>query len=170
MLCLLLPPAGVQQSALVVSDGRPALSGGGVTLTYGTLPRAPRRAPPPSSTSSLPRLRLGSSRTPASPQSLYGTLSHCQQLPPSIQHTPHQGATQPRRLDVPPESDWRSETDYRTAPPSSFRTARHPQAPPTAQPHRHAPFCSLCQQFPAELLRPYCPSCSAYVARFHRVS
>ncbi|TNN63746.1 hypothetical protein EYF80_026063 [Liparis tanakae] len=74
----------VQQPFLVVSDRHPSLSGQslhGVALSYGTLPRAPRRAPPPpssSSTASLPRPRAGSAPAPPlpAPQSLYATLCH----------------------------------------------------------------------------------------------
>lgn len=68
------PGPAVQQQFLVVSDRRPALSGQSlhsVAMSYGTLPRAPRRAPPPSSTSSLPRSRAGSCPAPPpGPQSL----------------------------------------------------------------------------------------------------
>ncbi|XP_070696872.1 inactive ubiquitin carboxyl-terminal hydrolase 54a [Pempheris klunzingeri] len=202
------PGPSVQQQFLVVSDRHQALSGQslhGVALSYGTLPRAPRRAPPPSSTSSLPRPRAGSS--PASqpgPQSLYATLSHPrrsanttnghyrQPLLPnkvsgSTHYTPHhlratgEGPPQPLRLDVPPESDWRHEAEYRTVQPSSSwdpRTARHHQPllhtgsyqPPPARLRRDPQLCSLCQQLPAEPSRPYCPSCGAYVARFRPVS
>lgn len=181
------PGPGVQQQFLVVSDGHQALSGQSlhsVALSYGTLPRAPRRAPPPSSTSSLARPRAGSSPAPPhNPQSLYATLSrphrsatngHYRQpsLPSKVNgsshYAPHQGPPQPLRLDVPPESDWRRDTDYRTAPPSSSwdpRTTHH-QQPPPARLRRDPQLCSLCQQVPAEPSRPYCPSCGAYVARF----
>ncbi|XP_071329568.1 inactive ubiquitin carboxyl-terminal hydrolase 54a isoform X2 [Trachinotus anak] len=191
---------GVQQQFLVVSDRRQTPPGQGlhsVALSYSTLPRAPRRAPPPSS--SLPRPRAGSS--PAPPpglQSLYATLSHprrsansttatnghYQQLslprkvngsshyaPPPIQ-TAGDAPTQPLRLDVPPEGDWRCDTDYRTVQAGStwdLRTAHYHQPGPP-RPRRDPHLCSLCQQLPAELPRPYCSSCGAYVTRFRPAS
>ncbi|XP_068423597.1 inactive ubiquitin carboxyl-terminal hydrolase 54a isoform X2 [Clinocottus analis] len=74
----------VQRQFLAVSDRHPALSGQSlhsVALSYGTLPRAPRRAPPPSSsssTASLPRPRAGSGPAPPlpGPQTHYATLCH----------------------------------------------------------------------------------------------
>ncbi|XP_070772240.1 inactive ubiquitin carboxyl-terminal hydrolase 54a [Enoplosus armatus] len=200
---------GLQQQLLVVSDRHQALSGQSlhsVALSYGTLPRGPRRAPPPfSSTSSLPRPRAGSSPVPPpGPQSVYATLSrprrsanttngHYRQpsLPSKVNgsthYAPHhlrgpgEGPPQPLRLDVPPESDWRRDADYRTVQPSSSwdsRTSRHHQPllrtdsrqPPPAPPRRDPQLCSLCQQLPAEPSRPYCPSCGAYVARFRPAS
>ncbi|XP_073337660.1 ubiquitin carboxyl-terminal hydrolase 54-like isoform X2 [Pagrus major] len=202
---------GVQQQSLAVSDRCPAVSGKSVhsvALSYGTLPRAPRRAPPPSSsTSSLPRPRVDSG--PAPPlglQSLYATLSrprrpanttngHYRQpsLPGTVRGSGHCAPhllrvsgeapppPQPLRLDVPPESDWRREADYRTVQLSSSwdpRTARHhpplrrtaSHQPPPARLRRDPQLCSLCQQLPAEPSRPYCPSCGAYVARFRSAS
>uniref|UniRef100_UPI0037E738AD ubiquitin carboxyl-terminal hydrolase 54-like n=1 Tax=Semicossyphus pulcher TaxID=241346 RepID=UPI0037E738AD len=201
------PGAGVQQQFLAVSDRHPALSGQSlhsVALSYGTLPRAPRRAPLPSSTSSLPRPRAGSGPAPPSgQQSLYATLSHPRRsanpnghyrqpsLPTKINgsscyappplRVPGEGPPQPLRLDVPPESDWRRDADYRTVQPSSSwdpRSTRLHQPlqrsnshqPPPARPRRDPHLCSLCQQLPAEPSRPYCPSCGAYVARFRSAS
>nr|XP_033468945.1 inactive ubiquitin carboxyl-terminal hydrolase 54a isoform X1 [Epinephelus lanceolatus]XP_033468946.1 inactive ubiquitin carboxyl-terminal hydrolase 54a isoform X1 [Epinephelus lanceolatus]XP_033468948.1 inactive ubiquitin carboxyl-terminal hydrolase 54a isoform X1 [Epinephelus lanceolatus] len=197
---------GIQQQFLVVPDRHQALSGQSlhsVALNYGTLPRAPRRAPPPSSTSSLPRPRASSGPAPPlpGPQSLYATLSHPRRsantatnghyrqpsLPikvnGSTHYTPHhlrvpgEAPAQPLRLDVPPETDWRRDADYRTVSSSwDPRTARHhlplqrtdSHQPP--RPRRDPHLCSLCQQLPAEPSRPYCPSCGAYVARFRPVS
>ncbi|XP_023264340.1 inactive ubiquitin carboxyl-terminal hydrolase 54-like isoform X1 [Seriola lalandi dorsalis] len=198
---------GVQQQFLVVSDRHQTLSGQGlhsVALSYGTLPRAPRRAPPSSSSSSLPRPRAGSSPAPRpSPQSLYATLSHpCRSpnrnghyrqpsLPSKVNgsslYAPHplrlpgDAPAQPLRLDVPPESDWRHDADYRTVQSSStwdLRTTRphqtlqrsHPHQPAAPRPRRDPQLCSLCQQLPAEPPRPYCSTCGAYVARFRPVS
>lgn len=180
--------SGVQQQFLVVSDRRPAVSGQSlhsVALSYGTLPRAPRRAPPPSNTASLPRPRVSSGPAPLpAPQNLYATLSHPRRSAntasnghyrqPSLPgNAPqHLGPPQPLRLDMPPESDWRRDTDYRTVRPSSSwdpRTARLRQPPP-ARPRRDPQLCSLCQQLPAEPSRPYCLSCGAYVARFRPAS
>uniref|UniRef100_A0A3B4TF85 Uncharacterized protein n=1 Tax=Seriola dumerili TaxID=41447 RepID=A0A3B4TF85_SERDU len=201
---------GVQQQFLVVSDRHQTLSGQGlhsVALSYGTLPRTPRRAPPPSSSSSsssLPRPRAGSSLAPRpSPQSLYATLSHpCRSsnrnghyrqpsLPSKVNgsslYAPHplrlpgDAPAQPLRLDVPPESDWRCDADYRSVQSSStwdLRTTRphqtlqrsHPHQPAAPWPRRDPQLCSLCQQLPAEPPRPYCSTCGAYVARFRPVS
>ncbi|XP_045921165.1 inactive ubiquitin carboxyl-terminal hydrolase 54-like [Micropterus dolomieu] len=180
--------SGVQQQFLVVSDRRPAVSGQSlhsVALSYGTLPRAPRRAPPPSNTASLPRPRVSSGPAPLpAPQNLYATLSHPRRSAntasnghyrqPSLPgNAPqHLGPPQPLRLDMPPESDWRRDTDYGTVRPSSSwdpRTARLRQPPP-ARPRRDPQLCSLCQQLPAEPSRPYCLSCGAYVARFRPAS
>ncbi|XP_036978828.1 inactive ubiquitin carboxyl-terminal hydrolase 54a isoform X2 [Acanthopagrus latus] len=159
------------------------------------------------STSSLPRSRADSTPAPPlGPQSLYATLSHPRRpanttnghyrqpsLPGTIRGsghcTPHllrvsgeaPPPPQPLRLDVPPESDWRHEADYRTVQLSSSweprATRHHPslqrtssyQSPP-ARPRRDPQLCSLCQQLPAEPARPYCPSCGAYVARFRSAS
>ncbi|KAM6996882.1 LOW QUALITY PROTEIN: inactive ubiquitin carboxyl-terminal hydrolase 54a [Tautogolabrus adspersus] len=201
------PGSGVQQQFLAVSDRHQALSGQSlhsVALSYGTLPRAPRRAPPPSSISTLPRPRASSGPSPhPGPQSLYATLSHPRRsantnghyrqpsLPNPVNgsscYAPHphrvhgEGPLQPLRLDMPPETDWRREADYRTVQLSSSwdpRTARHhpplhrtsSHQPPTTRPRRDPHFCSLCQQLPAEPSRPYCKSCGAYVARFRPAS
>ncbi|KAM7385161.1 hypothetical protein PAMP_001257 [Pampus punctatissimus] len=195
---------GVQQQFLVVSDRHQGVSGGeglhSVAMSYGTLPR---RAPHPS-TSSLPRPRAGSSPAPPpGPQSLYGTLTHPRRnattanshyrqpsLPIKINGTAHpplsrhpgpqlrapgESPAQPLRLDMPPESDWRRDTDYRTVSSSwDPRSTRHHQSlqridyhqAPPAWPRRAPQLCSLCQQLPAQPTRPYCLSCGTYVARF----
>ncbi|XP_074531505.1 inactive ubiquitin carboxyl-terminal hydrolase 54a isoform X2 [Halichoeres trimaculatus] len=198
------PGSGVQQQFLAVSDRHQALPGQSlhsVALSYGTLPRAPRRAPPPSSTSSLPKTRVGSGPD-TGPQSLYATLSHPRRsantnghyrqpsLPSRVNGSSYapqpirvmgEAPQQPLRLDVPPDTDWRREAEYRTAQLSSSwdpRTARHHQPlqrtsshqPPTNRPRRDSHLCSLCQQVPAEPSRPYCASCGAYVARFRPAS
>ncbi|XP_034537917.1 inactive ubiquitin carboxyl-terminal hydrolase 54a isoform X2 [Notolabrus celidotus] len=201
------PGAGVQLQFLAVSDRHQALPGQSlhsVALSYGTLPRAPRRVPPHSSTSSLPRPRVSSGpNLPTGPQGLYATLSHPRRSANTNSHfrqpsqpgrvngsssyTPHpirvtgEPPIQPLRLDVPPDTDWRREAEYRTAPLSSSwdpRTACHHQPlqrtishqPPTNRPRRDPHLCSLCQQLPAEPSRPYCSSCGAYVARFRPAS
>ncbi|XP_053292874.1 inactive ubiquitin carboxyl-terminal hydrolase 54 [Pleuronectes platessa] len=207
----------VQQQFLVVSDRHQAPSEQSlhsIALNYGTLPRAPRRAPPPFS--SLPRPGAGcTAAPPPAPQSLYATLSrprrsantttgtngHYRQpslpikvngsahypphhIPQPHHHPQHhlrvpgEAPSQPLRLDVPPESDWRRDAHYRTVQPSSSwdpLAARHHhlslqrsqshQLPPH-RPRRDPLLCSLCQQLPAEPPRPYCASCGAYVARF----
>ncbi|KAI4812487.1 hypothetical protein KUCAC02_023873 [Chaenocephalus aceratus] len=165
-------PPPLQQQFLAVSDGRSSLSGH--ALSYGTLPRAPRLPPSLSScnTSSLSRPRP----TPAPPHSLYATLSrpHRSAPPPTNGHLTSNSSSapsQPMRLDVPPDTDWRLQPNLRTVSSSSWdpRAARH-HLPPPPQPRRAPPpLCSLCQQFPAEPPRPYCLSCGAYVARFRPV-
>ncbi|KAK7902017.1 hypothetical protein WMY93_018786 [Mugilogobius chulae] len=174
-----------QKPFLVMSDRYQTVPGEGlhsVALNYGTLPRAPRR-PPPSPTLSLSRTRTGSSTTspPAvSPQGLYATLSHPQrshnsyyrqtsfhgpvngaahlQQPQSFQSS-GAGPVQPRRLDVPPDNDWRH--DVRRDVRHDFRQAsRHHQL------HRSCQLCSLCRHMPAEPMRPFCSSCGAYMTRF----
>ncbi|KAM3606676.1 uncharacterized protein V6R79_021072 [Siganus canaliculatus] len=160
-----------------VSERRPSLSGQSVhavSLTYGTLPR---RAPPPSRSSSLPSSRVESG---SALQSVYATLSRPRRsangsgVSGSAHFTPQLlrassvgGATQPRRLDVPPESDWRRDgASWEPRPPG-----RHPplQRTRSCLPPAGAPrLCALCQRLPAEPPRPYCPPCGAYVARYHR--
>ncbi|CAK6981115.1 inactive ubiquitin carboxyl-terminal hydrolase 54a isoform X5 [Scomber scombrus] len=207
-----------QQQVLDVSDRYSGAAGSkgvhNVAMSYGTLPRAPRRAPHPSSfssstssfssTSSLPRPRASSTPAPPpGPQSIYATLTHPRRSaannhyrqpslpikvnggappPPSRPpapplRLPGETPAQPLRLDVPPESDWRRDADYRTQSstwdPRSSRIHQFLQRSkptPPARLHRTPPLCSLCQQLPAQPPRPYCPSCSAYVARFHPAS
>lgn len=170
-----------QQQFLVVPDRRPTQSLHSVALSYGTLPRAPRRAPPPSSCTSphpsysnpspLPRpARTSSSLAPpAGSESLYATLSrsaahHRQLSQPSLPGPAHRyigPAHQPLRLDMPPETDWRCGSDFRTAwEPLTLRP----------RPSRDPPLCSLCRQLPAQRLRPFCPTCGAHLARTHPAS
>ncbi|KAK2824707.1 hypothetical protein Q5P01_021882 [Channa striata] len=198
----------LQHQFLVVPDRHQALSGQGLhsfALSYGTLPRAPRRAPPPSSsTSSFPMPRAASSPAPPPvPQTLYATLSHPKRaahvisrtnghyrqhsLPAKVNGSTHvtahhlrvpgEAPTQPLRLDMPPESDWRRDAAHRVQPNSSWdpstirRHQRTESQPPLPhRPRRDPRLCSLCQQLPAEPSRPYCPSCGAYMARFHPAS
>ncbi|XP_014009503.2 inactive ubiquitin carboxyl-terminal hydrolase 54 isoform X4 [Salmo salar] len=186
-----------------------------VALSYGTLPRAPRRAPP-SGSSSLPHPREGPSPGPgpgyySHPDTGYATLSHPRRsapprgtingyrqppqpgrsnailptrLPPQHHPAYHQlsneTSTQPLRLDVPPDVDWRT-PDYRMVPPSMPMRDPHPLHQPTQKPDQprmrasscgpgSAPLCSLCQQLPTEPSRHYCQSCRAYMARFRPAS
>ncbi|CAI5655033.1 unnamed protein product [Oreochromis niloticus] len=172
--------ASVQQHILVVPDRRQTLSAHGVPMSYGTLPRAPRRAPPPS-TSSLPRPRAGTGPAPPlGQQSLYATMLRPRRSAasanshyghPSLGYAPHHlrasdGPTHPLRLDIPPDGDWRRDANSRTVQPGPSwdpRLARHPQPP---RPRWPPQLCSLCQQLPAEPTRSCCASCGAYVARF----
>uniref|UniRef100_A0A3P8NIL8 USP domain-containing protein n=1 Tax=Astatotilapia calliptera TaxID=8154 RepID=A0A3P8NIL8_ASTCA len=156
------PPTGasIQQHVLVVPDRRQTLSAHGVPLSYGTLPRAPRRQ-------SLYATMLRPRRSAASANGHYGH--------PSLGYAPHHlrasdGPAHPLRLDIPPDGDWRRDTNSRTVQPSSSwdaRLARHPQPP---RPRRPPQLCSLCQQLPAEPARSCCSSCGAYVARFRPTS
>ncbi|XP_055018833.1 inactive ubiquitin carboxyl-terminal hydrolase 54-like [Boleophthalmus pectinirostris] len=185
--------ASLQQKLfLAVSDRYQTVPGESlhsVALNYGTLPRAPRR-PPPSPTLSLCRPRTGSSpgSSPGpvsmAPQGMYATLghaprshtSHCRQA--SFNGTvngtaqlqqPHysqrEGAPQPRRLDVPPDNDWRRDVrhDARHAPPPRLHQPLHRTDLPV---HRSSQLCSLCRHMCAEPMRPYCSSCGAYMRRF----
>lgn len=168
------PGPSFQQQFLAVSDRRPTQSLHSVALSYGTLPRAPRRAPPPSfpSDSSLQRLlRAGSAPAPPlGSESLYATLSRAPRSAPRHRLTSepahrgsdptHRGPAQPLRLDMPPETDWRCGVD--------FRTAWDPWDSRTLRPRPRDPqLCSLCHQLPAERLRPFCPPCGAHLARTH---
>ncbi|CAB1343518.1 unnamed protein product [Coregonus sp. 'balchen'] len=186
-----------------------------VALSYGTLPRAPRRVPP-SGSSSLPQPREGRSPGPgpgyySRPDTGYATLSHPRRsAPPSgtingyrqppqpsringtlpirlpPQHHPahhrlsSETSTQPLRLDVPPDVDWRT-PNYRMVPPSMPMRDAHPLHQPTQKPDQprmratsrgpgSAPLCSLCQQLPTEPSCHYCQSCGAYMARFRHAS
>ncbi|XP_034040541.1 inactive ubiquitin carboxyl-terminal hydrolase 54a [Thalassophryne amazonica] len=131
-----------QYQFLVVSDGRQTVSGQGhpsIAMTYGTLPRAPRRALPPSTKSIATAAKARPDHpAPLRPQGHYATLSHPQRCGNScsqqrtlssvvkgpaqllsLQDTlqwprvPGEGARQPLRLDVPPDTDWRQDTGYR---------------------------------------------------------
>ncbi|MEQ2165644.1 hypothetical protein GOODEAATRI_019252, partial [Goodea atripinnis] len=181
----------LQQQFLVVSDRSQTPSGlHSIALNYGTLPHPPRRAPPSSSTSSLPRPRTGPAAS-VGPQSLYATL-----VPPrriantSISHHRQASLTgtgtgsapqrprvsgdvppQPLRLDVPPETDWRRDVGYRTGQSISARDPRSIRSQQPLQwtdrgPFRGPQLCSLCHQLPADPGHPYCPTCAAYVARY----
>lgn len=188
-------PSFQQQQFLVVPDRYQTVPGEGphcVALNYGTLPRAPRRAPP-SQAFSLPRPRTSSSAAPSlAPQGLYATLSHPRRSSSTttsnshyrqqsvgakvngtihLQH-PHytpqhsrgsEGPPQPLRLDIPPESDWRHQVNFRNVQPPRHHQPLHRTEP---RPHRAPQLCLLCRQLPAEPARSYCPSCGAYMARF----
>nr|XP_043873951.1 inactive ubiquitin carboxyl-terminal hydrolase 54-like isoform X2 [Solea senegalensis] len=148
-----------------------------VLLSHAKLPQDNRHAPPSCSfSSSLPRPRAcSSSALPPGPQSLYATLTrprrstttttgHHSEVSRSA-HCPRQGPTQPMRLDVPPEGDWRHDAEYTTAKPRpscDLRDSLRRLPPPR--------LCSLCRQLPAELPRPLCSTCSADVTQLHPLS
>lgn len=155
-----------------------------VAVNYGTLPRAPRRTLPPSGTSSLPRPRTGPATLPGL-QNVYAThgppyhsisTSSTNGHHPEV-HLPSRvngGAAehsrvswdtvQPRRLDVPPETDWRHDVAFRVGQ-SRCAPRQQPLQQTNRGPYRAAQLCSLCLQLPVEPSCPYCPSCRAHVAR-----
>lgn len=137
----------------------------GVPLTYGTLPRAPRRS---SSTSLLlSGQRGGAAATAAAPHSLYATLSRPGRLTgfaPQPRTSPGGGGgggrggglARPLRLDVPPDGDWRH---------GGAGAERNPAVLLRQTPR---PICSLCRQLPADSPHPFCSPCGAHVARRRR--
>ncbi|XP_063047439.1 inactive ubiquitin carboxyl-terminal hydrolase 54a isoform X1 [Engraulis encrasicolus] len=191
------------------------------TMSYGTLPRAPRRPPPQGSSqepppflsSSLPRaMNAPPAPAPLGPgpaarhwgpvDSGYATLAHTRRggsaaphdrpidapyrreaVPPpthpqGAQHhalrIPHTQAPAPmRRLDVPPEGDWRTQSQVhmgsmvggggggQTLPRSESR-----QRLPARSPAGPTPLCILCQRASADPLSAYCRSCGAHVTRY----
>lgn len=180
-----------------------------VAMNYGTLPRAPRRPPPAGSSLPMARegppvpARHWSHLEPS-----YATLTHPRRVapqdrpadthyrqpvqasrdpapsPPSPQHhtlrSPHtQGPVQPLRLDVPPESDWRT-ANYQTGTLGTRNVQQQQQQPPFARvdsrvrlarsPSVASPLCVLCQRAPAEPMDAYCRSCGAHMARFRTTS
>uniref|UniRef100_A0A8C8I7L1 USP domain-containing protein n=1 Tax=Oncorhynchus tshawytscha TaxID=74940 RepID=A0A8C8I7L1_ONCTS len=171
------PYLGRSDQFLAVFDGGEAFSRENyhsVALSYGTLPRAPRRAPPSGPgpgpgyyshpdtgyatlshprRSAPPRGTINGYRQPPQPSRINAILPT--RLPPQHHPAYHQlsneTSTQPLRLDVPPDVDWRT-PDYRMVPPSI------------------APLCSMCQQLPTEPSCHYCQSCGAYMARFRPAS
>ncbi|KAL0964365.1 hypothetical protein UPYG_G00322860 [Umbra pygmaea] len=181
-----------------------------VALSYGTLPRAPRRAPPNTS-STLPRPRetqslgpgyygrsdipyatlshprrsippcgtINGYNQPPPPSRTNGMLPKCTPIQPHPTHQrlPSDSSTQPLRLDVPPDVDWRT-PNYRMAPapvhlrdviPPPHQLSQrqdHPRLRASSRGPANTHLCSLCQQLPTEPSRHYCQSCGAYMARF----
>uniref|UniRef100_A0AAR2LDE0 USP domain-containing protein n=1 Tax=Pygocentrus nattereri TaxID=42514 RepID=A0AAR2LDE0_PYGNA len=159
-----------------------------VALSYGTLPRAPRRPAP--SGLSLPHVRVGPEAW-SYPDSGYATLTHPRRSDPASRATEtayqqpqrhgrpapaaprmipqhHEPAVKPMRLDVPPEGDWRT-ANFRTAP---------MDAPPFCRPDPrsrpiHGPptqLCSLCQQSPPEHGITHCQACRVYMNHYRPIS
>lgn len=176
MYSCLLVSAGDPQKVdrfLAVLDRGEALSNHSshsVAMSYGTLPRAPRRAAP--SVPSMPQARAGLAARPETwhyTDPRYATLAHSGRSTPANrpadisqrqpQHAslPRQAlsvqSAQPMRMDMPPQGDWRTAT-HRTGHPDGqvFRTRRD----------SHIQLCSLCQQAPAEPMGAYCQVCIAY--------
>lgn len=163
---------------LAVLDRGEALAHNSVAMSYGTLPRAPRRTAP--SVLSMPQARVGLAAHPeawnyADPR--YATLAHSGHSMPASrpvdisQHQPQRASlprqppfvptAQPTRMDMPPEGDWRT-APYRTGHPDGqvFRTRRG----------SHMQLCSLCQQSPAEPMGNYCQACIAYRNRYRQAN
>ncbi|XP_039624266.1 inactive ubiquitin carboxyl-terminal hydrolase 54a isoform X2 [Polypterus senegalus] len=107
-------------------------------------------------------------------------VSNCQAVPKqSIQSAP---SSQPIRLDVPPDEDWRRST--LSQPHSHLNSASYYRSPAATTPSplqqaesRLAPHgrnsgqrCGLCQQASAEPGQNYCHRCQFYLSRFRPVS
>ncbi|XP_072534431.1 inactive ubiquitin carboxyl-terminal hydrolase 54a isoform X2 [Salminus brasiliensis] len=163
-----------------------------VAMNYGTLPRAPRRPTP--SGPSLPKARVGPAAGPEAwnyPDSGYATLAHPRRSAPAsrVMETPyqqsqhpgrptptaprmipqhHEPVVKPLRLDVPPESDWRT-ADYRTAPIDGPAFSR-PDPRTRSLRGNPAQLCSLCQQSPAEHGLSQCQTCRSYINHYRPTS
>ncbi len=160
-----------------------------VAMSYGTLPRAPRR-----SVSSGPPVHQAKPGLPAGPgprnypDAAYATLAHPHRTTASnrtmdgFYRQPHQQSisttpiphhsshhhlrleppTQPRRLDIPPERDWRAVRDTRVFPRTEPRGGTS-RGPPVY-------ICGLCKQNPAEPTRSYCQTCRAHMNHYRMTS
>lgn len=149
-----------------------------VAMSYGTLPRAPRRTAP--SVPCVPQTRVALAARPEARHHTdprYATLAYLghsasARRPVDVpQHQPRHASlprqlpsvptAQPMRMDMPPEEDWRT-ASYRTAHPDGqvFRTRRG----------SHMQLCSLCQQAPAEPMGAYCQACIAYRKRYKQTN
>lgn len=149
-----------------------------VAMSYGTLPRAPRRSALPAP--SMTQARVGQAARPEAwnyKDPRYATLAHsghsapasrpvdipqCQPQRASLPRQPLSvPAAQPTRMDMPPEGDWRTAT-FRAGHPDGqvFRTRRG----------SHVQLCSLCQQSPAEPMGPYCQACITYRNRYRQTN
>lgn len=173
-------PQRVDRFLAVLDRGEPLAHSGShsVAMSYGTLPRAPRRSAP--SVPPMPQARVGLvPRTEAwnylDPR--YATLAHSghskaasrpvdfPQRQPQHASLPRQplsvSTAQPMRMDMPPEGDWRTAT-YRAGHPDgqALRTRRG----------SHIQLCSLCQQSPAEPMANYCQACITYRNRYRQAN
>ncbi|XP_066534974.1 inactive ubiquitin carboxyl-terminal hydrolase 54a [Hoplias malabaricus] len=147
-----------------------------VAMSYGTLPRAARR-PAPSGSGTV--IRTACPETWNYPDSGYATLAHPRRSVPSSRATEptyqqpqrlaaprivsqhHEPAAKPLRLDMPPESDWRT-AHYRTAPMDGPALSR-PDPRSRVLRGVSAHLCSLCQQSPAEHGFSHCHACRPYM-------
>ncbi|XP_058841130.1 inactive ubiquitin carboxyl-terminal hydrolase 54-like isoform X2 [Acipenser ruthenus] len=101
--------------------------------------------------------------------------SHHRSLAPP---PPSPSYSQPRRMDVPPNEDWRSSPfapkqhsrpKHAPAPPCAALTGSRPGPRSTRVPlpaSSAQQCCSLCQQAPAQPSLGYCQDCGAYMAHF----
>ncbi|TSK22601.1 Inactive ubiquitin carboxyl-terminal hydrolase 54 [Bagarius yarrelli] len=149
-----------------------------VAMSYGTLPRAPRKSATPGQ--STPQVRVGLAARPDArnyPDPRYVTLAHpghttTATRPVDIsQRQPQRGSlprhlqsvptAQPMRMDMPPERDWRTAA-YSAGHPDGqgFRTRRG----------SYVQLCSQCQQSPAEPMGHYCQACITYRNRFRQAN
>ncbi|XP_059422505.1 inactive ubiquitin carboxyl-terminal hydrolase 54a isoform X2 [Carassius carassius] len=160
-----------------------------VAMSYGTLPRAPRR-----SVSSGPPVHQARPGPPAGPgprnypDAAYATLSHPHRTTasnrtidgfyrqpqqqsasttPISHHSSHhhpnlEPPTQPLRLDVPPERDWRAARDTHVFPRTETRGGTSRSLP--------VYICGLCKQNPAEPTRSYCQTCRAHMNHYRMTS
>ncbi|XP_052469139.1 inactive ubiquitin carboxyl-terminal hydrolase 54 isoform X3 [Carassius gibelio] len=158
-----------------------------VALSYGTLPRAPRRSV--SSGPPVHQMRPPAGPGPRNyPDAVYATLSHPHRTTASNRtmdgfyrqphqksasatpiphhsshHNPHlELPSQPLRLDVPPERDWRAARDSHSFPRTEPRGGTS-RGPPVY-------ICGLCKQNPAEPTRSYCQTCRAHVNHYRKTS
>uniref|UniRef100_A0A8C1QDX7 Inactive ubiquitin carboxyl-terminal hydrolase 54-like n=1 Tax=Cyprinus carpio TaxID=7962 RepID=A0A8C1QDX7_CYPCA len=160
-----------------------------VALNYGTLPRALRRSV--SSGPPVHQMRPGPPAGPGPqnyPDAVYATLSHPHRTAASYRpmdgfyrqphqksasttliphhsshHHPHlEPPTQPLRLDVPPERDWRAARDSHVFPRTEPRGGTS-RGPPVY-------ICGLCKQNPAEPTRSYCQTCRAHMNHYRKTS
>ncbi|XP_043111181.1 inactive ubiquitin carboxyl-terminal hydrolase 54a isoform X3 [Puntigrus tetrazona] len=160
-----------------------------VAMSYGTLPRAPRRSvssgPPVHQVRPGPPVGLGPRNYP---DAAYATLSHPRRTTASnrmmdgFYRQPHQQSTsatpipqhsshhhphleppaQPLRLDMPPERDWRAARDAHVFPRTEPRGGTS-RGPPVY-------ICGLCKQNPAEPTRSCCQTCRAHMNHYRMTS
>lgn len=173
-------PQKVNRFLAVLDRGEPLAHSNShsVAMSYGTLPRAPRKTAP--SVPSMPQARVGLAACPEAwhyTDPRYVTLAHSGRSAPASrpvdisQRQPQRASlsrqalsmpiAQPMRMDMPPEGDWRTAT-YRTGHPDgqAFRTRRD----------SHMQLCSLCQQAPAEPMGAYCQACIAYRKHYRQAN
>ncbi|XP_062850838.1 inactive ubiquitin carboxyl-terminal hydrolase 54a [Trichomycterus rosablanca] len=164
---------GDSQKFLAVLDRGEALSrysSHSAALSYGTLPRAPRRPAPPGPT--MPPVRAGPvahSEGRNFTDARYATLASSSRpadVPyrqPRHASLPRQAssAAQPTRMDMPPEGDWRT-ASYRTAPSDGQASRAHRGTP--------MQLCLRCQKSPAEFVSAYCQACMAYIKHYRPTS
>ncbi|XP_060728816.1 inactive ubiquitin carboxyl-terminal hydrolase 54a isoform X2 [Tachysurus vachellii] len=149
-----------------------------VAMSYGTLPRAPRRSAPTVLSVNQPRVGLAAcpeARNYKDPR--YATMAHSGHPMPANrpldvpQRQPQRAslpriplpvpAAHPMRMDMPPDGDWRTAA-YKACQPDGqgFKSRRG----------SHGQLCSLCQQSPAEPMGTYCQACITYRNRYRKAN